>query len=207
MNLSLYKPNDLETWICKKYQAKGIWYASQLDIDMIAGMFRVFIRYHTEETKAIYNDRFGLIYILSCYNEYQRREKFFHELGHVLRHAGDQSVMHGMFIQLQERQAAQFQLYAAIPYYMLESYGYIEDQQSYISSLSNDFRLPTTLVRKRIEQIQNRIYREKQEEEQRQRIKNQEPITQEYIRKRRKELGRQWQERFGTQHGKSNSTL
>ncbi|WP_240414978.1 ImmA/IrrE family metallo-endopeptidase [Paenibacillus periandrae] len=207
MNLSLYKTNDLESWIICTYQKNRVYYAPDLDIDRIAGMFNASILYHPGQTKVIWNDRFGLIYINESLDERQRREQAFHEIGHVVRHAGFQNGMHSLFIELQEYQAAHFQLYASIPCYMLEPYCHIQNQQEYISTLSNDFRLPIPLVRKRIEQIQNRIYLEQQERDRKEHVKNQKPITQEYIRKKREELGRQWVERFGGQHAEDLGTI
>jgi len=88
--------------------------------------------------------------------EPERRAIFFHELTHPLRHCGRQEHLHELFVELQEIQAAQFQLAAAIPSFMLGSYR--DAPPANIGKIiAEDFCLPLTLVMRRLEQIRNRM--------------------------------------------------
>ncbi|MFP3467941.1 ImmA/IrrE family metallo-endopeptidase, partial [Leifsonia sp. SIMBA_070] len=50
-----------------------------------------------------------------------QREHFYHELCHILRHAGRQIIMPAAFRELQEWDATNFTRYAALPIHMLSS--------------------------------------------------------------------------------------
>jgi Zn-dependent peptidase ImmA (M78 family) len=190
MNLSLYKTNDLENWIAYTYQKNKIHYAADLDIDRIAGMFNASIIYHPGQTKIIWNDKFGLIYIDESLDERQRRERFFHEVAHIVRHTGYQVGMNSLFVQLQEIQAALFQFYAAMPVFMLEPYCHIQNQNEYISTLSNDFRLPITLIQKRLRQVRGRIEQTEKDRAWRERDTDVSHINDDYIQNLQAELGK-----------------
>ncbi|WP_179232775.1 ImmA/IrrE family metallo-endopeptidase [Paenibacillus rigui] len=157
MELHYYKPTDLETWISKKYQENGIHYASDLDIDHIASIFNITVKTTKGESKAIWDEDYSLILLHGYLTEEQKREHFFHELCHPIKHVGNQNSMPRAFQELQEIQAAHFQLYAAMPAYMLEEFKEIKNFPTYIKVLSEEFKLSVRFIEKRIEQIQRRI--------------------------------------------------
>lgn len=49
----------------------------------------------------------------------QQRLDFLHELCHLLRHAGNQMIMPESFTKMQELEAEQFLLFAAMPFSMI----------------------------------------------------------------------------------------
>jgi len=197
MNLSLYKPSDLELWIVQAYRNNGIHYASDMDIDHIASIYNVVIRTTNEETRALWDDSFGVILLNARYKNEQRREAFFHELGHCLRHVGCQHHMPDLFRELQEVQASQFQLYAAMPIYMIEQFmNDVYSWEAFEKNLSEAFVLPLPFVHKRIEQIKNRIYLAERDNERRERVIDTSYITPEYVKQRQIEIERQRKERF-----------
>lgn len=162
----LYKESDLERWINNKYRDNGIHYASDMDIDRIACIFNVEVHTYTGKPVARWIDKdsgFDDAYILlhAYASEEEKRETFFHELCHPLQHVGCQDRMPATFMELQEIQAAHFQLYAAIPFFMLDEFKGINTRQAYIKVLSEEFKLPIPFVERRIDQIDRRINQER----------------------------------------------
>lgn len=166
MDLHYYKPTDTEKWITSKYREHGIMSPSDLDITTVSKVFNVDVVYYDGRTFAKWEDgSYRFIAINENLTEKEQRENFFHELGHPILHTGRQRGMSDSFLEMQEEQASQFQLYAAIPYYMLEEFNDIEFRDVYIQSISEAFLLPTYLVRKRIEIMERKIMIEKYDQE------------------------------------------
>jgi Zn-dependent peptidase ImmA (M78 family) len=164
--LDLYKPTDLEQWICTQYQENGIHYASDLDIEHVADIFNIDIRTYSGPSFAQWEeDEYSLMFINGYLSEEQRREVFFHELCHPLRHTGcqDSRNMPAAFKELQEIQAARFQMYASMPFYMLEEFKEIQHQSSFIKLLSEAFVLPVKFVQQRIAQMMGRMHQERKD--------------------------------------------
>lgn len=163
-NLELYKPTDMELWIQKKYRENGITSAYDMDIDTIASLFNACIVYARGETKVIFDDEGDCLMFLNIHdNEIEQRADFFHELCHPAMHVGDQRTLPPSFVSLQESQASLFQMYAAMPVYMLEDFKPNHHQNSYLKVLSEAFRLPYEFVERRIDQIYRRIKQERQD--------------------------------------------
>ncbi|WGV57973.1 ImmA/IrrE family metallo-endopeptidase [Brevibacillus brevis] len=72
-----------------------------------------------------------------------QREPFYHELYHILRHAGQQIMMPASFRELQESEARNFTMYAAMPLHMLKNYVYT--QPEIVVELSEQFRVTLEL--------------------------------------------------------------
>lgn len=162
-DLDLYKPNDLERWISAKYQEHGIHYASDLDLERIADIFGVELRLYAGPSFAEWkDDEYSFLFINAYMPEEQRREHFFHELCHPLRHAGQQDSrrMPAALRQLQEAQAEHFMLYAGMPWYMFEEFTAIFHYATFPKHLAEQFVLPLSFVQKRISQMMRRMYQE-----------------------------------------------
>lgn len=166
MELQYYKPTEIEVLITKKYMENGIVRPSQLDLSTVASIFGIDFVLYDGRTFANWEDgSYRFIAVNQNLTEKEQRENFFHELGHPILHTGRQRGMSDSFLEMQEEQASQFQLYAAIPYYMLEEFNDIEFRDVYIQSISEAFVLPTYLVRKRIEIMERKIMIEKYDQE------------------------------------------
>jgi Zn-dependent peptidase ImmA (M78 family) len=163
MQLNLYKPTDLEQWITLQYQQNGIHYASDLDIERIASIFNITVLTSEGPSHAQWDDDFCVIFINGCHSEEKKREVFFHELCHPLRHEGNQNNMPASFIELQEIQASIFQLYAAMPAHMLEEFKDLSGSV-HTKVVSEEFKLSEKFVTRRLEQINQRIFQEQQDE-------------------------------------------
>lgn len=155
MDLSLYWETPLEQWITCAYQQKGIYYVQDLDIDRIASSFNIDLIYYKGRTAA--DNNLGVIFLNNDRDIASMKVSFFHELGHVLRHAGDQRRMADLFRQQQEYDASAFMLYAAIPFYMLKELPLPRNIREAISYISKEFDVPTEIAEKRLNQVRQRL--------------------------------------------------
>jgi Zn-dependent peptidase ImmA (M78 family) len=150
----------LEEWLYSIYKKNRIYYPEDMDIHNIAEIFSTYLHFHNGIP--ITDQREGDIPIIlldARKREAEKRKDFFHELGHVIKHVGDQETMPKSFSKLQEVQAEQFALYASIPVYMLGDI--LRDVYSYASfgkNIAEQFKLPMEHVEKRLLQINNRIF-------------------------------------------------
>jgi len=157
--MNRYKPTDLERIINAHYQSHGIYNAASMCIERIAESFGIDVEYYDGPSLADWQDGPGgyrLILLDKRLAEPERRAEFFHELTHPLRHCGSQEDLPDSFVELQEIQAGQFQLAAALPVYMLHDFPNVL-ATDYGKAIAEEFCLPLTLVMRRLEQIHNRI--------------------------------------------------
>lgn len=150
-----YKKTPLEHWISQRYRSKLILNPTDIDIEKIATAFNIDLQFaycrsfSDNEERVIFLDiRESLTY---------KRAAFFHELCHVLRHAGDQRKMTKLFRDAQEAEANVFTLYASMPFFMIAKMKLPERQTEAIEYLSEEFSVPFELALKRVEQINRRI--------------------------------------------------
>ncbi|MNI19233.1 hypothetical protein D3C73_726640 [compost metagenome] len=202
MDLIHYKPTALEEWINTQYQYACIHYPSDLDVEMIADMFDIDVRYYEGPSVADYpEDEKAVIFIDSRLNTTQhQREAFFHELCHPLKHVGDQDNMPRSFRDLQEMQAAQFQYYAAMPYYMLGEFKHISPSLL-VKTIAEEFMLPERFVERRLDQVKRRIHIGRQDDEINARMKHPVRVTMADVRRIMDEFGQRRNEREGTYDG------
>lgn len=149
MNMKLYKPTDLEKFITKKYKDNGIIYPFDLEIERIADIFEVEVKYYNGKPFAQWEDKiYSFIFLNIEMSKEQQREVFFHELCHPFQHAGNQRKMPELFKALQETQAGQFQLYAAMPIFLLDEFSTIKDYPIYVKTISEEFKHQSLSYRK-----------------------------------------------------------
>lgn len=153
-----YSTTELEDWVTNFYIRLKINHPRQINIEYIARQYRIFL--HKKPMPANFQviGRYQGINIDSRESIEVQREMFFHELCHILRHAGVQSMMPEAFRQLQEWDARCFAKYAAIPYHMLN---YVDINSPYvIDQMVDIFKVSPELCLERLEQIyrRNKIY-------------------------------------------------
>jgi len=154
----LYQITPLEEWIETRYKAIGIHSSADLDIDDIALSFGIKIFYlPSAKEEAIWDDEDAAIFLNSNKSLEEIRESFFHELSHPLLHSGDQLMLPSIFRELQETQARQFQLYAALPYFMIKELKLPPHKNEAIGLLAQRFKVTPMLAKRRLEQIEARI--------------------------------------------------
>lgn len=157
MSLSYYKPTRLENWINQMYQQDGISSAYDLDIYRIANIFDIVLTPSQSPTHAQWTEHLSMIFLNVDLDEIALRESFFHELCHPLLHVGSQFKLPRSFVDHQEMQAGLFQLYSAMPIYIIQNYEDEMDHSNFVSYMAYEFRLSPSFVVRRMEQIKARI--------------------------------------------------
>lgn len=156
----LYKPTERERKIEEMYKEKGILTPSDLDIANVAKAFSIHLDYSTPEgpRNAIWDEDITVIFMSAYDPEEKQRELFYHEFSHPILHCGDQRAMpHKPFRQLQENQANQFMMYAAIPYFMIKELELPKYEYQIVLLIQKTFKVSARLAKKRFEQIKRRI--------------------------------------------------
>ncbi|AWG44183.1 hypothetical protein BEH_11550 [Priestia filamentosa] len=146
-----YVPTHLEEWISKEYIKRQILTPEDLTIDNIAECFHLDVIIRDGRVYSVEIDGEFVIFLRDEENPQRQKEKFFHELCHILIHSGRQTNMPLLLRELQENQAENFVKYASLPYHMLS---YIkEDDVYYTSEL---FNISVNICRDRMFSVQAR---------------------------------------------------
>jgi Zn-dependent peptidase ImmA (M78 family) len=155
MDLQYYYTTALEDWVTKFYTRLNIFHPYQIDPVFIARKMNIFLREKPFPSTHQVVGRFRCIVVDSRLPDQEKRESFFHELCHILRHVGVQSMMPEAFRELQERDANHFTKYAAIPFHMLK---FIDWNDLYIvEQMTSMFKVTPALCAERLEQIKSRV--------------------------------------------------
>lgn len=154
-----YHPTVLEDWVEAKYHSVGIFTPAELTIENVAAAFdiRVILLPGAKE-EALWDDSVAAIFLDADKPPLVTREVFFHELCHPLLHHGDQLGMSSDQRLHQEEQASHFQLYAALPFFMIRALPLPQLEQDIVHLLATEFTVTHELARKRWEQIHRRMY-------------------------------------------------
>lgn len=164
INFDLYKPTELEIWLTERYKENGIKTPSELSIKAVSDIFTVIVNYYEGPCFAEWEEGdYSMIFLNNKMTYEDQRMDFFHELCHPLRHIGIQGNMPTLFEELQEIQASQFQLVAAMPVYLLIDIPQEKYWNNYILSIADSFNLPPDFVERRMKQVSARINRERQD--------------------------------------------
>ncbi|GGH28624.1 ImmA/IrrE family metallo-endopeptidase [Paenibacillus segetis] len=155
MLFSYYKESHLEQWINTKFLSHGIMNTTDHDIERIAEAFNVELVY--DICPSFSDNEDGVIFLNKHADDVTARVIFFHELCHVLRHAGDQRNMSSLFKEAQELEADQFVLYAAMPFYLVAKLHVPDQRNEAIPYLADQFHVPLHLAEQRLDQIQRRV--------------------------------------------------
>jgi Zn-dependent peptidase ImmA (M78 family) len=150
-----YNPSTVEQWVSDKFIQVGIIHPSDLKLKMIANSFGIDYSLWHGITYSYRDPNDGKQYIMDNENldEVERRKRFFHELDHILRHAGDQRNMCDSFRMMQEADAKLFTMYASIPYHMIDfENGYT------VQEIMDRFYVTKEIAYKRIDDIKQKIY-------------------------------------------------
>lgn len=157
--LTNYFPTDSERYIKELYTELNFFSPRDIDIDTIATYFDIDIVYYEGRPKTKWFPDGSKIILLNKFTPtYENRLRFFHELCHILKHVGNQDKLPKLFRDLQEEQAFSFQRYAAMPYHFFEPYLKLNCRNTCISAISEDFNVSLDDAKKRLEQVERRIY-------------------------------------------------
>lgn len=155
--LPYYQPSETEVLICDLYQAFGIEHAHELEIDLIAAIWGADVVYYSGRPCTVWDDSSAVILLNKSASARENRKSFFHELCHIAKHVGRQEELPDLFVELQEIQAAQFQIIAAMPYYLFpEPTRWVWSE--YIGLLADTFQVPIELAIRRAQHIESRFH-------------------------------------------------
>ncbi|WP_235860295.1 ImmA/IrrE family metallo-endopeptidase [Rossellomorea aquimaris] len=150
-----YRTTELEDWVSTMYNKMGITKPSLINEQTISRYFEIFLKKKPMNSSFHIFGRYRDIVIDEREPLEKQREIFFHELCHILRHAGIQSMMPTAFRELQEWDAQHFTQYAAIPHHMLK---YIPFQEhDVVNQMSLMFQVSPELCEMRLEQVKRRL--------------------------------------------------
>lgn len=153
-----YVPTPFEQWTEQLWHQAGIRSVEQLNIDEVADRLGIWVHYVSGTSHALEYRGMRSIIVDKRLGEREQWEDFLHELCHVLRHAGNQTMMPKSFCEGQEAEANRFVLYAAMPASMMVG-AKLPDRINEASEwLAQRFGVTFSLAHKRLEQIQRRIF-------------------------------------------------
>lgn len=146
-----YKPFALDLWVSKFLKRIGVIDLEDLDEKKIAQALRIYLTYNENRCYSYEEGNFKLINLNKNLDKIVQRERFFHELCHLLRHSGCQINMPLSFRELQEWDAGHFTRYAAIPYHMLKHVDF--KSPTLINDMASIFKVSEELCKNRVDHI------------------------------------------------------
>lgn len=153
-----YQKTDLEMLLESLYMKHGILSPTDLSIENVAKKLNIHVEFMEGAREvALWDEEDAVIFLNPNKPTSIMRKIFFHELCHPIRHYGDQVGFIDSFISLQEQQANQFMLYAAMPFFMIKQLEMPPTENHLSSLLAFVFDVPLKLANKRVEQINRRI--------------------------------------------------
>jgi Zn-dependent peptidase ImmA (M78 family) len=164
-----YHMTHLEEEVKNVYFQLGIFTPQDINIQFIADSLDIWIHYHDGESKAAkYN---GNYYIL-LNDQLSPQEKwmdFGHELGHVIKHVGNQHKLKRMFRELQESQANNFMYHFCVPSFMLLNYKISNflDIKAGIPFVVQNFNVNEIFAEERLKRFKNQLLQAKSDAEHR----------------------------------------
>ena len=153
-----YVPTPFEQWTEQLWSRAGIRSVAQLNIEEVADRLGIWVHYVNGGSCALEYMGMRSIILDKRLSEREQWETFLHELCHLLRHAGNQTLMPKSFCESQEAEANRFVLYAAIPASMLVGEELPDRMDEAAEWLADKFGVSVALACKRLEQIQRRIF-------------------------------------------------
>ncbi|WP_338754229.1 ImmA/IrrE family metallo-endopeptidase [Bacillus sp. FJAT-52991] len=141
----------LEDYIFSLYQSIGIYKPDQLDVETIAARLGVVLEYDDKSSKSFELGEIPFIVLNNQFIPQQQWQDFGHELGHLLRHCGNQTVLPSSFREMQEWQANNFAQHFCIPTFMLEKMMFPWRKQEVIYTIAQVFHVEFTFAAERLE--------------------------------------------------------
>ncbi|MFU1797321.1 ImmA/IrrE family metallo-endopeptidase [Paenibacillus azoreducens] len=153
-----YRMTELEKFAEDLYIQNGITVPKQINITELSTRLNVWVHFAEAKSRAI-ESRAGLrsIFIDNRLTPQYQKKDFLHELCHLLRHVGNQTVLPELFTEAQENEAKNFVYYAAIPFFMLKTMPIPTNRQTAIEYIAYHFDVTLQFAKIRLAQIERRI--------------------------------------------------
>lgn len=148
-----YNPPLVEEWVSDTFIKADILLPSDIRADNLCRAFGIEYGGHYGIAGAKIIGHIPYIAVDSRVDFPEQHEQFLHELGHVLRHYGDQTNMPQSMREYQEWDANLFAMYAAIPFHMIDF-----SKPYTVRSLMKDFTVTENMAIKRIHDIRAKSY-------------------------------------------------
>jgi Zn-dependent peptidase ImmA (M78 family) len=148
-----YAPPLVEKWVSDTLIKAGILYPSDICSNKICKAFDIDYAHHFGIAGSKTNEIGSFIVTDERLQLPEQHEQFLHELGHVLRHYGDQTNMPQSLREYQEWDAILFAMYAAVPFHMIDF-----SRSHTVHSIMEEFNVTRALANKRIEDIRQKTY-------------------------------------------------
>lgn len=154
-----YRKTHLEDFVEHLYIKHNLIAPEDLTIDSISKSLNIQVEYVKIKSLS-HRTKSGKLIILLDQSKslQQQREDFLHELGHLLRHEGNQMLLPQPLVQYQEEDAEQFVLYALLPFFMIERLELSPDRKQAIQHLAASFSVGTEFASKRYDQMLRREF-------------------------------------------------
>ncbi|NMF01151.1 ImmA/IrrE family metallo-endopeptidase [Aneurinibacillus aneurinilyticus] len=169
--LDYYKPDRVERWIEELYIENGIWHPQDLSMENMVCTFSVCVERWESPSKSLWSNEKRLILLEQHLKGFALKKAFFHELGHILQHEGDQMTMPDTYKAFMELDTLRFMKVAMMPFFMLKELEPHEWEYprylAHIFNVSYEYAAARlTYIRRRIEAHylaeQEQTYRKKQ---------------------------------------------
>ena len=147
-----------EDFIREMYSKIGITAPQQLCFQQIADALGIKIFYWKRTSQALFLKSQTYIFLNGQLTDSEQWQEFCHELGHVLQHIGDQSMMPPSWIEYQENKANNFMYHACIPSFMLDELNLYDSNAISILHVQQLFNVEYDFAEKRLTQyISNKM--------------------------------------------------
>lgn len=144
-----------EEYVLKFYKRMKIYKPEDIDLKYISRRLYIYLKWKNEPSRSEQFGRYRAIILQKGLDKKEERLHFFHELGHLLRHAGNQLFMPHSFKELQEWDANLFTFYAAVPFHMLHFFD-LHDKDV-VKEISESFCVPEEFAYRRINFVLKKI--------------------------------------------------
>ncbi|MFE8697931.1 ImmA/IrrE family metallo-endopeptidase [Cytobacillus sp. FJAT-53684] len=164
-----YQMTTLENKIQELYSYLSISSPEDIEIYCIAEKLDIWIHYWSRGSKMQCTDGLYSIVLDERKIFKEQRQDFFHELGHVIRHVGNQNKMYEHFKNLQEYQANNFMYHFCVPTFMLLNYNLTNymNVNDGVDFVSDTFNVTKGFAKKRLVHFRNQWSQAKSDEEHR----------------------------------------
>ncbi|MCY9166057.1 ImmA/IrrE family metallo-endopeptidase [Bacillus atrophaeus] len=142
--------SHLEDEVKKIYIKLNMLTPEEIDLERIAAAFKIWIHYEKTTSSMFCIKGLYSMVLDSRISRQQQWEDFAHELGHVIKHYGNQFNMNRMFRQLQEYQANSFMYHFCVPTFMLEKISLPRMQSEAIKIIGDTFNVTYPFAAKRL---------------------------------------------------------
>lgn len=153
-----YTKTHLEEFVETLYKNLDITTPEELDMEFIAYKLGIGLEYIDAPSKSVYAAGFVVVLIDKKLPPPVQWQEFAHELAHVLRHAGNQTLLPNGLRMMQEWQAEHFAAYFCVPGFMLEKMELPFSLQEAIPIISEKFNVMPWFALARFNQWSHRYF-------------------------------------------------